>query len=56
MSEKNEINLLDMTRIPEEWYALTERLFLQTIKATNMLDLKHKKSSQHLTEEQISVR
>lgn len=55
-SDRNEINLLDMTRIPEEWYALTERLFLQKVKSRNMLELKHKKWSQHLTEEQISVR
>lgn len=45
-----------MTRIPEEWYALTERLFLQKIKTRNMLELKHKKWSQNLTDEQISVR
>lgn len=35
----DDLKLLDMTRIPEDWYPLTEKLFVQATRTSNMIDL-----------------
>ena len=54
-SDFSGIHLLDTTRIPEDWYKLTERLSMQAMGSANLISCRDRKEYKGLSEETICL-